>query len=103
MSYLVSQGTRDIGIRAALGATRRNILGMVLRQGTALAAAGLAIGLAGAWTLARFMQSLLIGVSGTDRLTFIAVPAPCRCRDRGRSHPGCVRGAHRPDRRTSAE
>jgi predicted lysophospholipase L1 biosynthesis ABC-type transport system permease subunit len=73
MSYLVSQGTRDIGIRAALGATRRNILGMVLRQGTALAAAGLAIGLAGAWTLARFMQSLLIGVSGTDRLTFIAV------------------------------
>jgi len=73
MSYVVSQGTRDIGIRVALGATRRNILGMVLRQGTALAATGLAVGLAGAWALTRFMQSLLFGVCGTDRLTFLAV------------------------------
>jgi ABC-type antimicrobial peptide transport system permease subunit len=73
MTFLVSQGTRDIGIRVALGATQRSILGMVLRQGTALAAAGLAVGLAGAWVLTRFMQSLLFGVSGTDHITFVAV------------------------------
>ena len=73
MSYLVDQGTRDIGIRVALGATRRDILAMVLRQGTALAAAGLAIGLAGAWALSRFMRSLLFGVSGTDLVTFGSV------------------------------
>jgi predicted permease len=73
MAYLVSQGTRDIGIRIALGATQRSVLGMVLRQGTVIAAIGLAAGLMGAWALTRLMQSLLFGVSGTDRLTFVAV------------------------------
>ncbi len=73
MSCIVSQGTRDIGIRVALGASQRSILGMVLRQGSVLAASGLASGLAGAWALTRFMQSLLFGVSDTDRLTFAAV------------------------------
>jgi len=73
MAFLVSQGTRDIGIRIALGASQRDVLGMVLRQGTTIAAAGLTGGLAGAWALTRFMQSLLFGVSGTDRLTFGAV------------------------------
>jgi predicted permease len=73
MSYVVSQGTREIGIRVALGATQGTILGMVLRQGIALAATGLALGLAGAWALTRFMRSLLFGVSGTDGLTFLAV------------------------------
>jgi predicted permease len=73
MAYLVSQGTRDIGIRMALGATQGSVLGMVLWQGTAIAAAGLSAGLAGAWTLTRFMQSLLYGVSGTDAVTFGAV------------------------------
>jgi len=73
MTCLVSQGTREIGIRVALGATQRTILGTVLRQGTVLAAAGLATGLAGAWALTRFMQSLLFGVNGTDRRTFVAV------------------------------
>jgi predicted permease len=73
MAYLVSQGTRDIGIRIALGATQRGVLGMVLRQGSLIALAGLLAGLAGAWVLTRFMQSLLFGVSGTDGLTFAAV------------------------------
>ena len=73
MAYLVSQGTRDIGIRMALGATARSVLGLVLRQGTLIAAIGLFAGLAGAWALTRFMQSLLFGVSGTDALTFSAV------------------------------
>jgi predicted permease len=73
MAYLVSQGTRDIGIRMALGATQHAVLAMVLRQGTLIAAAGLAAGLAGAWALTRFIQSLLFNVSGTDRLTFAIV------------------------------
>ncbi len=73
MAYLVSQGTRDIGIRMALGATQRRVLGLVLRQGTLIAAIGLTLGLAGAWALTRTMQSMLFGVSGTDRLTFAAV------------------------------
>ena len=75
MAYLVSQGTRDIGIRIALGATQSNVLGLVLRQGTVIAVIGLTAGLAGAWALTRFMQTLLFGVSGTDRLTFFAVTA----------------------------
>jgi predicted permease len=73
MAYLVSQGTRDIGIRMALGATQSSVLGLVLRQGSLIAAVGLAGGLAGAWALTRFMQSLLFGISGTDALTFAAV------------------------------
>jgi predicted permease len=73
MAYLVSQGTRDIGIRMALGATERSVLGLVLRQGGVIALFGLSTGLAGAWTLTRFMQSLLFGVSRTDGLTFAAV------------------------------
>jgi predicted permease len=73
MAYLVSQGTRDIGIRIALGATQRSVLAMVLKQGTTIAALGLGAGVAGAWMLTRFMQSMLFGVTGTDRLTFAAV------------------------------
>ncbi|MGH7460120.1 MAG: ABC transporter permease [Longimicrobiales bacterium] len=75
MAYLVSQGTRDIGIRIALGATQRSVLAMVLRQGTLIAADGLTTGLLGAWALTRFMQALLFGVSDTDGLTFAAVTA----------------------------
>lgn len=74
MAYLVSQGTREIGIRIALGATQRGILGLVVRQGMALAIAGVGIGLVGALALTRFMRSLLFGVQATDRATFIAIP-----------------------------
>jgi predicted permease len=73
MAYLVSQGTREIGIRVALGATPRGILKLVLSQGAAVAGVGLAAGLAGASALTRLMQSLLFGVSGTDAATFAAV------------------------------
>ena len=59
MSHLVSQRTRDIGIRMALGAAEGTILGMVLRQGLVLAIAGIVAGLAGASFLARLMTSLL--------------------------------------------
>jgi predicted permease len=73
LAYLVSQSTRDIGIRLALGATEQNVLRLVLQQGAAVTAAGLVLGLFGAWALSRFMESLLFGVSGTDSGTFIAV------------------------------
>jgi predicted permease len=73
MAYLVSQGTREIGIRVALGATPIGILGLVLKQGAAVAGLGLAVGLAGAAALARVMQSLLFGVSSTDAATFAGV------------------------------
>jgi predicted permease len=70
MSHLVSQGSHDIGVRMALGADRRQILGMVMRQGLELAAAGIALGLAGAFALTRVMASLLFGVSPTDMTAF---------------------------------
>jgi predicted permease len=73
MAYLVNQGTRDIGIRVALGATRRNIVSLVVRQGMALALSGLAIGLAGAFLLTRLIRSLLFGVQATDPVTFAGI------------------------------
>ena len=74
LSHLVSQGTRDIGLRIALGAERRAILAMVLRQSLELTGAGIAAGLLAAWALTRVMASLLFGVSTTDLTTFGAVP-----------------------------
>ncbi len=75
MSYLVSQSTRDIGVRVALGAQPGDIIGMVVRQGMELLAVGILAGLAGAAALTRVMASLLFGVSATDAATFAAVPA----------------------------
>ena len=74
MSHLVSQGTRDIGLRMALGAERGRVRRMVMRQGVELTVAGVVIGLAGAAALTRLMASLLFGVTTTDTVTFSAVP-----------------------------
>lgn len=74
MSYLVSQSTRDIGVRIALGARPDDILGMVVRQGMELSAVGIVAGLAGAVAVTRVMASLLFGVSAIDAVTFAAVP-----------------------------
>jgi putative ABC transport system permease protein len=70
ISYGVSQRTREIGVRVALGAQRRNVIGLVVRQGMVLAAVGIAVGLVGAFGVTRVVSSLLAGVSATDPLSF---------------------------------
>jgi predicted permease len=74
MSYLVSQSSRDIGVRVALGARPGDIVGMIVRQGMGLTAIGILAGLAGAAVLTRVMASLLFGVSAIDAATFAVVP-----------------------------
>ena len=73
ISYLVGERTHEIGIRLALGATRGNILRMILRQGLELAIAGAALGLIGALIVSHLMAGLLYGVSATDPFTFAGV------------------------------
>jgi predicted permease len=73
IAFTVSQRTREIGIRMALGAAQGSVLAMILRQGLTLVIIGLVIGLAGALALTRLMSDLLFGVAPTDPLTFVAV------------------------------
>jgi putative ABC transport system permease protein len=75
LAYTVSQCTREIGIRLALGAPRGSVLGLVLKQGCAIAAIGMLIGLAGADVAARSLTTLLFGVTPSDPATFIGVSA----------------------------
>jgi predicted permease len=73
MAFLVSNRTREIGIRKALGAQTSDVLGLVIRQGMTLVVFGLAIGLALALALTRFIAGQLYGVSATDPATFAAI------------------------------
>lgn len=75
MSYTVTQSTRELGIRMALGAQARDVLKLVVGQGVALAAIGMVIGLIAAFGLTRLMKTLLFGVGATDPLTFAGVSA----------------------------
>jgi putative ABC transport system permease protein len=74
ISYGVAQRRGEIGVRVALGAARGDIVGLIVRQGMAVTAAGLVLGLAGALALSRLLRSLLFGVTTTDAVTFVAVP-----------------------------
>ncbi|HSE33644.1 MAG TPA: ABC transporter permease [Pyrinomonadaceae bacterium] len=74
MAYLVTQRSHEIGIRLALGASGADVLKLVLKTGMMLTLAGVAIGLAAAWALTRFMSSLLFGITATDAVTFAGVP-----------------------------
>jgi putative ABC transport system permease protein len=73
ISYSVTQRTHEIGIRMALGARTVNVLSLIMKNGLTLVVTGLAIGVAGAFLLTRFLTTLLFGVTPTDRLTFILV------------------------------
>ena len=73
LAFSVSQRTQEIGIRMALGASRSDVMWMVLRQGLTLVGLGLAVGTVAALLLTRLMSSVLFGVPPTDPLTFVAV------------------------------
>jgi predicted permease len=73
IAYLVNQGTREIGIRIALGATPRGILALVVRHAMTMALVGVGVGLAGALGVARFMRRLLFQIDAVDPATFLSV------------------------------
>jgi putative ABC transport system permease protein len=73
MAYSTAQRTQEIGIRVALGAARRDVLGMVIAEGLTIGVVGLTLGLAGALALTRFMGGLLFGIGTHDPLTFVAL------------------------------
>ena len=75
IAYLVGQGSREVGIRLALGATPANIKALIVRGGMTLAFWGVGIGIAGALTVSRLMRSLLFGVGSNDLVTFVSVPS----------------------------
>ena len=74
MAYMVTQRTREVGIRMALGARRTDVLKMITLQGMRLAAVGIVAGFALSIALSRVLSSVLIGVNGYDVATFVSVP-----------------------------
>lgn len=70
LAYSVSQRTRELGIRIALGAMRGEVIGLVMRRAMALASLGLAVGLLASWAASRLLRGLVFGISTTDPLTF---------------------------------
>jgi predicted permease len=75
ISWVVGQRTREIGLRVALGASRADIHGLVLRESAGVTGLGVALGVAGSLALTRLMGSILFGVSARDPATFVAAPA----------------------------
>jgi putative ABC transport system permease protein len=75
VAYSVTGRTREIGLRMALGADRRSVLGMILRQVLVTAVGGIALGLPAALVATRVVQSLLYGVKANDSMSFLAAGA----------------------------
>jgi ABC-type antimicrobial peptide transport system permease subunit len=73
MAYAVTQRTREIGVRMALGARPANVLRLVLRQSLTLTAIGVGVGLAGAAAVSRYLEGMLVGLTPLDPATFVAV------------------------------
>jgi predicted permease len=74
MAYSVAQRTREIGIRMAIGASARNVVGLIMRQGLSLVLVGTGIGLAGSWAASRLLRGVLYGESTGTLSTFVVVP-----------------------------
>jgi putative ABC transport system permease protein len=75
LSYTVAQRAREIGVRTALGATRADIVRLVVKQGVTVTVAGVLCGVAGAFVLSRWMGTVLYGVTAHDLASFLAMPA----------------------------
>jgi putative ABC transport system permease protein len=74
LGYVVAERTREIGVRMALGAQRRGVLALVIRQGVTLAAVGVGIGLPAAFAASRLLRGALFGITAADPLTYVAIP-----------------------------
>ena len=73
LAYTVASRTREIGVRMAIGATRRNVMGLVVREGMTWAGSGIVLGLIGAFAAARLIATLLFDVPAHDPVTFATV------------------------------
>ena len=73
MAYLVVTRTHEIGVRMALGATARNVFGLIVGRGMKLTIIGVLLGIVGAYGLTRLMRSLLFNISTTDPITFTSI------------------------------
>ncbi len=73
MAYLVTQRTREIGVRMALGASRKQVLALVLREAGSMTLLGIGIGVAGALVLTRFMATMLFGISAANPLVYLSM------------------------------
>jgi putative ABC transport system permease protein len=74
MAYLVSQRTHEIGVRLALGARPGDVFRLIIGRGMALASTGSVLGLAGAWSIGRFLESMLYQIKPTDPITLASAP-----------------------------
>ena len=74
LSYAVAHRTRELGLRIALGATRRGVAWSVVARGVVTAGAGVAIGIVAALALSRFLEGLVYGVGVRDPITFVGIP-----------------------------